>query len=370
MKAFIILLSLVGLCYGQSKLAKYNLESALSVSGLSSGSYMANQFHVAQSKRVIGAGLFAGGPYYCAQGNLLTATNACMKLPTSINVATLKSKTQTYANSGLLDPLSNLANSRVYIFSGTRDTVVVPGVVKKQEEYYASYITGSGALKTVYDVAAQHGMPTDSYGGVCGSTNLDYINNCNYNGAYEALNHIYGGGLEKPSSGAAFTGQLILFDQVEFFKLAAPSTYGMDTAGYVYVPSSCQSGAQCKLHIVFHGCLQGRREEVSCDIIYCEWWILCYLLYIEALSVIVQEEEGKKLGDKYARYTGYNQVADLNNFIILYPQAKSNLSNPNGCWDCARQDNCSSFDVAQRHQKVGPPDLHNSASGRNVYPIV
>ncbi|CAJ0958282.1 unnamed protein product [Ranitomeya imitator] len=32
-------------------------------------------------------------------------------------------------------------------------------------------------------------------------------------------------------------------------------------------------------------------EEVSCDITYCEWWILCYLLYIEVLSVIVQEEE-------------------------------------------------------------------------------
>ncbi|KAM4038284.1 poly(3-hydroxybutyrate) depolymerase-like [Anomaloglossus baeobatrachus] len=299
MKAFIILLSLVGICYGQSKLAKYNLESALSVSGLSSGSYMANQFHIAQSKRIIGAGLFAGGPFYCAKGSMLTATNACMKLPASIDVASLRSQTQTYANSLLVDPLSNLANSRVYIFSGTRDTVVVPGVVKKQEEYYSSYITSPGALKTVYDIAAEHGMPTDSYGGVCGSTNLDYINNCNYNGAYEALNHIYGGGLQKPSSGAAFTGQLILFDQSEFFKLAAPSTYGMDSAGYVYVPSSCQSGAQCKLHIVFHGCLQGR----------------------------------EKLGDKYARYTGYNQVADLNNFIILYPQAKSNMSNPNGCWD-------------------------------------
>ncbi|KAG8546013.1 hypothetical protein GDO81_019899 [Engystomops pustulosus] len=259
---------------------------------------MANQFHIAQSKRVIGAGLFAGGPYYCAQGSMITATNACMKLPTSITVSTLQSKAQSYANSLLLDPLSNLARSKVYIFSGTRDSVVVPGVVKKQEEFYAPYVTGPGAIKTVYDIAAEHGMPTDFYGGSCGLTNLDYINNCNYNGAYEALNHIHGG-LQKPSSGAALTGQLILFDQSEFFKLAAPSTYGMDTAGYIYVPAACQGGAKCRLHIVFHGCLQAR----------------------------------EKLGDKYARYTGYNQVADLNNFIILYPQAKSNMSNPNGCWD-------------------------------------
>ncbi|XP_069807861.1 poly(3-hydroxybutyrate) depolymerase-like [Dendropsophus ebraccatus] len=260
---------------------------------------MANQFHVAQSKRIIGAGLFAGGPYYCAKGSMMTATTTCMSMPTSINVATLKTQTQTYANSGLVDPLSNLADSRVFIFSGTKDTTVVPAVVKKQEEYYASYITSAGALKTVYDVAAVHGMPTDYYGGACGTSNLEYINNCGYNGAFEALNHIYGGTLQKPSSGAALTGQLILFDQSEFFKLAAPSTYGMDTAGYIYVPAACQSGAQCKLHIVFHGCLQAR----------------------------------EKLGDKYARNTGYNQVADLNNFIILYPQAKSNMSNMNGCWD-------------------------------------
>ncbi|KAM5173003.1 poly(3-hydroxybutyrate) depolymerase-like [Mantella aurantiaca] len=297
MRGYILLLALVGFVHGQTRLGKYNLESAISVSGLSSGSYMANQFHVAQSKKIIGAALFAGGPYYCASGSMMTATNACMKMPTSINLDSLYSKTQSYVTSALIDPVSNLANDKVYIFSGTRDSVVVPGVVKKQEDYYRKY-TNAANIKTVYDVAAEHGMPTDYYGGACGSTNLDYINNCNYNGAYEGLNHIYGG-LQKPSPGAALTGQLILFDQSEFFKLAAPSTYGMDTAGYIYVPASCQSGAQCRLHIVFHGCLQAR----------------------------------EKLGDKYARNTGYNQVADLNNLIILYPQAKSNMSNMNGCWD-------------------------------------
>ncbi|XP_053320611.1 uncharacterized protein LOC128492172 [Spea bombifrons] len=297
MKGYVLLLALVGLCHGQSRLGSYNLEGTISVSGLSSGSYMANQFHVAQSRKVIGAALFAGGPYYCASGSMLTATNACMKMPSSINVSSLKSQTQSYANSGLIDPVSNLANDRVFIFSGSRDSVVVPGVVKKLEEYYLSYVN-SGNIKTVYDVPAEHGMPTDSYGGTCGATNTNYINNCNYNGAYEALNHIYGG-LSRPSSSSGFTGQLILFDQTEYFKLAAPSTYGMDTAGYVYIPSSCQSGTRCRLHIAFHGCLQGR----------------------------------EKVGDRFARYAGYNQVADLNNLIILYPQAKSNMSNPNGCWD-------------------------------------
>src|SRR4030095_2580940 len=38
-----------------------------SVSGISSGGYMANQFHVAYSSIVVGAGILAAGPFSCAQ---------------------------------------------------------------------------------------------------------------------------------------------------------------------------------------------------------------------------------------------------------------------------------------------------------------
>ena len=40
---------------------------ATSVSGLSSGAFMASQFHIAHSRIVIGAGIVAGGPYACAE---------------------------------------------------------------------------------------------------------------------------------------------------------------------------------------------------------------------------------------------------------------------------------------------------------------
>ena len=38
-----------------------------SVSGLSSGAYMAGQIQVAHSKDIVGAGIVAGGPYACAE---------------------------------------------------------------------------------------------------------------------------------------------------------------------------------------------------------------------------------------------------------------------------------------------------------------
>ena len=41
-----------------------------------------------------------------------------------------------------------------------------------------------------------------------------------------------------------------------------------------------------------------------------------------------------ELGDTYARHTGYNEVGELNNIIIIYPQAiAGDIINPIGCWD-------------------------------------
>ena len=40
------------------------------------------------------------------------------------------------------------------------------------------------------------------------------------------------------------------------------------------------------------------------------------------------------LKDVFARNTGYNEVGELNNIIIIYPQAvPTNTTNPFGCWD-------------------------------------
>src|SRR4051812_9587144 len=49
----------------------------VTVSGLSSGAYMAVQFEVAFSRTVRGAGVIAGGPYFCSQGSVFTATTSC-----------------------------------------------------------------------------------------------------------------------------------------------------------------------------------------------------------------------------------------------------------------------------------------------------
>ncbi|WP_232364957.1 hypothetical protein [Salinimonas marina] len=49
---------------------------AITVSGLSSGGYMANQFHLAYSDRVDGAAIISAGPFYCAQNDITVALGA------------------------------------------------------------------------------------------------------------------------------------------------------------------------------------------------------------------------------------------------------------------------------------------------------
>ena len=49
------------------------------VSGLSSGGFMAVQMHVAYSGTFAkGAGIVAGGPFYCAENSIVNATGRCM----------------------------------------------------------------------------------------------------------------------------------------------------------------------------------------------------------------------------------------------------------------------------------------------------
>ena len=69
-------LMITGLSSGSAALAEVpelnlNIDN-VTVSGLSSGGYMAGQFHMAYSDWVNGAGVIAAGPYPCARNSITT----------------------------------------------------------------------------------------------------------------------------------------------------------------------------------------------------------------------------------------------------------------------------------------------------------
>jgi poly(3-hydroxybutyrate) depolymerase len=266
-----------------------------SVSGLSSGAYMAGQFHVAFSQTLIGVGIIAGGPYDCAEGQLGVALNRCMQTTGGRpDAAHLLARAEALARQGRIDPLSGLADDAVYVFSGTRDGTVTPPVVDQTVAFYRLAGVPEARIEYVHDVAAGHAILTEDRGNACGSTESPFINDCDYDQAGAILGHIYGS-LNTPSREPG--GRLIKFDQTEF--LPEPTSHGMAATGFAYVPPSCAAGEPCRVHIAFPGCKQ------TTDLI----------------------------GDAFETETGYNRWADSNHLIILYPQAHATAVNPNACWD-------------------------------------
>ena len=77
----------------RNKKLRDDLDVNYTISGLSSGAFFAVQHAIAYSSEVTGVGVIAGGPYYCAKGSETTALDACMNLPTYIDLQTLYSDT-------------------------------------------------------------------------------------------------------------------------------------------------------------------------------------------------------------------------------------------------------------------------------------
>jgi len=273
--------------------------SQVTVSGLSAGGFMAVQYHVAFSSEIKGAGVFAGGPYYCAQASLSNAFTQCM-YGLMLDVNKLISLTKDFERKNSIDKLANLTDSKVFLYSGTADSVVYPAVMKALNTYYQSFVTSSN-IKSDFTVRSEHCLPTVNYGNACTFKGVPYINKCNYDGAGQVLNWVYG---DLKPKGSAVSSNIMAIDQSKY----VPSGYSLSSLSlgpkaYVYVPTACKSGDQkCKLHIVFHGCVQTIAD----------------------------------VGDKYYVDGGYNEWAETNNIVVLYPQVvKSSMfpSNPNGCWD-------------------------------------
>ena len=85
-----------------------------SVSGLSSGAFMATQLQVAYSGKIIGAGIVAGGPYYCAAAGGFMFIRICMgRVPLEPPNAALLVAAARGFTAEQIDPLSNLSRRRI-----------------------------------------------------------------------------------------------------------------------------------------------------------------------------------------------------------------------------------------------------------------
>jgi hypothetical protein len=122
--------------------------------------------------------------------------------------------------------------------------------------------------------------------------------------------------LRPPS--AQLSGKLMRFDQTEFLG-GEDASSSMSRYGYVYVPDSVRRGKAARgVHIVLHGCKQGYE-------------------YVNFVLGRPDSSNEPPYGARYMTTTGYNELADANDLIVLYPQATGDddnkAQNPDGCWD-------------------------------------
>src|SRR5271165_6988725 len=118
-------LALAGPVSALPPLGAYNVDPAqISVSGLSSGAWFAQQLGVAYSSRFMGVGVFAGGFYDCAR---TTTAPATCSYPDTPNPAGSIAHMNAWSGT-LIDPVSNIARQKIYVFTGTDDMVIGPNI--------------------------------------------------------------------------------------------------------------------------------------------------------------------------------------------------------------------------------------------------
>jgi hypothetical protein len=100
--------------------------------------------------------------------------------------------TRTDAATGFIDnPDKHMQNDKVYLFSGTKDSVVHPEVMASLLTYYEAFIPASN-ITTDFNFSAEHCIPTLDYGEDCETKASPYIGDCNYDGAGQAFKVLYG----------------------------------------------------------------------------------------------------------------------------------------------------------------------------------
>jgi hypothetical protein len=273
---------------------------------------MASNHFAAFSGTVEGLGHLQAAPFGCGDQASDPQHKICTTSPAKLSVDKLVAYAAAAHAAGKIDDPANWADKPIYLYAGAADSVVNADVVRKAAALYSADFSGAAVTATeearkggvtlhVQD-GAQHAFSTDvaGYGNACGGLASPFINFCDYDGAGAVLNTIYSG--LKPRVDP-IDSHVVSIDQAQYLTAigwTAKDASMADTA-YAYVPSGCAKDArECRIHVVYHGCLS----------------------YFGAVQ------------DAIYVHTGYNNWAEANDILILYPQTVAKpFVNGQGCWD-------------------------------------
>lgn len=299
-----------------------------SVIGVSSGGYMASQLAVAWPERFAGLGVISAGPWGCAQGSLSLALTQCMLTTKGpIDLHAISERYQSYLERELVGTPQQLSTLRVYHWHGDADSVVAPAIGQSLTQQLERWLANpEQQLETIVDGGAAHGWPVgrdvftdDTRAADCAEGGGNHLLNCDRQVAQEALDWLHGPVADKEAvrdeSANTSQGQLVRFDQSDF------DARGLADEGYLFIPQSCATGG-CPVTVALHGCDMSASDGNT----------------------------------SFVRHSGLNERAAREGRLVLYPQAKPSMANPQGCWDW--------WGFTESSWQLNP--LHDSRDGRQV----
>jgi hypothetical protein len=261
------------------------------VSGMSSGAFMAVQMHFAYSADITAAGVIAGGPFYCVGTEPDPYYYYCSFFADQLEVDDMVEYIEDQADKGNIDPTSNLKDDKVFLFTGTADDIVVLGVGKLNYDIYKLYVDNDN-IDTDFTINTKHVWPLVEEG--------DCLNEgkCGYDTAEKIFTTAYGNLNDKVEM---IEDNLETFDQTQYFP--SSRSHGLGDLGFIYIPTNCQDNPEdCRIHVHFHGCFSNYDQ----------------------------------IGDYWVKNAGLNEWAESNDIVVIYPQTNVesiSLLDEKGCWD-------------------------------------
>lgn len=294
----------------------------VTVSGISSGAFMAQQMGVIYSKQISGIGSVAGGFFFCAQNHMrekilegkknlflgkknlflfqqnkslfhdfmlghflypgfytpllipspanpiYQSVGICMQNPTLAKLPDL----EKFEKNGWIDPVDYIRQQKIYLYHGQHDRVVNFEMMSKTVEFFEKLKVPNEFIKTDFIQFAGHTYPTDKKDlNACMDQKFPYISSCNKNLALDMMSFLTSKNLESTEIN---TDNLYLVDQTinqQNIHLANPEkgqqpTPSVGPYGYLYGSEKCLNNPEnCQIHVALHGCEMSDSFDLQFD---------------------------------------------------------------------------------------------------------
>lgn len=353
------------------------------ISGISSGGFMANQMATIFSSQFSGVGTVAGGFYYCAEdylpkkvkedatgigtgnlflfeptdqmvsdtlnpfiiftgadatswfrpqkGNPIFQATVCMSTPDKAKFPTQYLKSN--AQKKLVDPLSNLSEQKVFIYQAKQDSVLNNEMQSRLKDYYLSVgIKESNILSMTGN--GSHNFPTDRKDGIdCKREVVPYLASCDLNLSGKILASL----VDDKMIRTEFNKEHIyVVDQtIGLENKSKPEAEWVTAApsiapyGYLYASDKClENPGSCNLHVAIHGCKMSDSYDDDFQTKY-QSQVVNYrivgmrsnkkMLPFSVLPVIEDKKNNYGLL-KFVLDSGYIEYAEQNDLMVLFPQ--------------------------------------------------